>query len=204
MYWYPIYAFVRRQGHAPHGAEDLTQEFFARLLEKEYLEGVGREKGRFRSFLLVCVKRFLANEHDRATAKKRGGGRRILSIDFQGAEDRYQLEPAHEVTAERIFERRWVLTLLERVLQTLESELEESGRGKLFEGLKAYLVADEGAPSYAETARELGMTEGAIKVAVFRLRQRYRQLLRAEVGRTLEDPAEVDAEIQTMFDALGR
>jgi RNA polymerase sigma-70 factor (ECF subfamily) len=204
VYWYPIYAFVRRQGRSPHEAEDCTQEFFARMLEKDYLEGVGKEKGKFRSFLLVCVKRFLANEHDRASAKKRGGGKTILSIDFRGAEDRYRLEPAHELTAERIFERRWALTLLETALAELERDLARSGRQHIFDGLKVYLVATHHAPPYAETAAAMGMTEGAVKVAVFRLRQRYQQLLRAEVARTLDDPADVDHEIRQLFEALGR
>jgi len=171
-------------------------------LEKDYLDGVGPEKGKFRSFLLVCMKRFLCNERDRARALKRGGGRRPLSIDFHGAEDRYRLEPAHELTAERIFERRWALTLLEQVLGSLEAELERSGKGQLFEALKAYLVADQHAPPHAETAEKLGMSPGAVKVAVHRLRDRYRRLLREEVARTVGGPEEVDAEIRRLFDAL--
>jgi len=202
LYWYPLYAFVRRQGSPPQEAEDLVQGFFARLLEKDYLEGVSPEKGRFRTFLLLCVKRFLANEHDRAAAQKRGGGRRALSLDFEGAEDRYGLEPAHQMTPERIFERRWALTLLENVLAALEEDLATAGKGHLFEALKVYLAADQNAPPYAAVAAPLGMTEGAVKVAVHRLRQQYQRLIREEVARTLGDPAEVEDEIRRLFEAV--
>jgi RNA polymerase sigma-70 factor (ECF subfamily) len=202
IYWYPVYAFTRRQGASAHEAEDLTQEFFARLLEKDYLEGVAPEKGRFRSFLLVCLRRFLANERDRARAAKRGGGRRPLSIDLADAEGRYRLEPGHQLTPERIFDRRWALALLEQVLNTLERELEASGKGRLFDRLKVYLAAQRSAPPYAEAAQELGMTEGAVKVAVHRLRQRYRRLLRAEVARTVGDADDVDEEIRRLLEAV--
>ncbi len=205
IYWYPIYAFVRRQARSAEEAEDLTQEFFARLLEKDYLEGVGPEKGRFRSFLLVCVKRFLANQRDHDRALKRGGGRVPLSIDFQVAEERYRREPSHELTAERIYERRWALTLLEQVIESLAREVQAAGKSDLFDVLKVYLAAQQNAPPYAETGQRLGMSEGAVKVAVHRLRERYRRLLRAEVARTVEDPddpAQVEAEIQGLFDAV--
>ncbi len=202
VYWYPAYAFIRRQGALPDEAEDLTQEFFARLLEKDYLEGVGPEKGRFRSFLLVCLTRFLSNERDRARAAKRGGGRRPLSIDFDGAEGRYRLEPAHQLTPQRIFDQRWALTLLEQVLDRLERDLAASGKAGLFDHLKVYLVAEQNAPPYAEVARKLGMSEGAVKVAVHRLRQRYGRLLRAEVARTVASPEDVDEEIQQLFEAV--
>ena len=202
-YWYPIYAFVRRQGRGHEAAQDLTQEFFARMLDKRYIDDVGPEKGRFRTFLLVCLKRFLANEWDKQTALKRGGGKAHLSIDFDGADGRYSLEPGHEVTAQRIFERRWALTVLERTLAGVAREFSESGRGELFEALKVYLVGEVGAPPYVETARRLGMTEGAVKVAVHRLRERYRAALRHEIAATVSDEAEVDREIAELFAALG-
>ena len=201
-YWYPLYAFVRRQGHPAHEAEDLTQEFFARILEKQYLGGVGPEKGRFRTFLLVCLRRFLANEWDRKRALKRGGGKAALSIDFADADARYRLEPAHELTPERLFERRWALTLLEQVLAELSDEMKRAGKAELFAALKVYLAAEASAPPHAEVAAELGMSEGAVKVAVHRLRQRYRQLLRDEIARTVGDERDVDGEIGRLFAAL--
>jgi RNA polymerase sigma-70 factor (ECF subfamily) len=201
-YWYPLYAFIRRQGFAAEDAEDLTQEFLARLLEKDYLEGVGPEKGKFRTFLLVCLKRFLANQHDRAHAQKRGGGRRLISIDVDDAERRYRLEPSHELTAERIFERRWALTLLQQVLLSLGTEFQRGGKQALFETLKVYLAADQKAPPYAQVADQLGLSEDAVKVAVYRLRERYRRLLRDEVARTLGDTADVDEEICALFQSL--
>ncbi len=202
-YWYPVYAFVRRHGHAPHVAEDLTQEFFLRLLEKDYLGRVDREKGRFRTFLLVCVRRFLCNEHDRAFAMKRGGGRTPLPIDFGDAEDRYTHEPADRLTPERVFERRWALTVLETALAAMEEECAASGKRRLFDALKVYLAAEQNAPPYAATAAHLGMQEGAIKVAVYRLRQRFARLVRQEVTRTIGDPAEAGDEIRALFEALG-
>jgi RNA polymerase sigma-70 factor (ECF subfamily) len=202
-YWYPIYAFVRRQGNAHDQAQDLTQEFFARMLEKRYIDDVGPEKGRFRTFLLVCLKRFLANEWDKARAKKRGGGKTPIPIDFQDAEGRYSLEPGHDVTAQRIFERRWALTVLERTLAGVAREFAESGRGELFKALKVYLVGEVGAPPYLETAKHLNMTEGAVKVAVHRLRERYRAALRREIAATVEREEDVDREIAELFAALG-
>ena len=201
-YWYPLYAFVRRQGYPAHEAEDLTQEFFSRVLEKQYLEGVGPEKGRFRTFLLVCLRRFLANEWDRRRAIKRGGGKAPLSIDFADADARYRLEPSHDLTPERLFERRWALTLLERVLANLADEMQRSGKAELFDALKVYLAAEATAPPHAETGRRLNMSEGAVKVAVHRLRQRYRQLLRDEIARTVGEEADVDEEIGRLFAAL--
>jgi RNA polymerase sigma-70 factor (ECF subfamily) len=202
-YWYPIYAFVRRQGNAHESAQDLTQEFFARMLEKRYIDDVGPEKGRFRTFLLVCLKRFLANEWDKTRAQKRGGGKAHLSIDFQDADGRYSLEPGHDVTAQKIFERRWALTVLERTLAGVAQEFAESGRGGLFDALKVYLVGDVSAPPYAQTGNRLGMTEGAVKVAVHRLRERYRAALRREIAATVEREDDVDREIAELFAALG-
>jgi RNA polymerase sigma-70 factor (ECF subfamily) len=202
-YWYPIYAFVRRRGNGHEAAQDLTQEFFARMLEKRYIDAVGPEKGKFRTFLLVCLKRFLANEWDRDHAQKRGGGRAHFSIDFEDAEGRYQLEPGHEVTAQKVFERRWALTVLERTLGAVAEEFRKAGKGDVFEALKVYLVGEVGAPPYVEVGRRLGMSEGAVKVAVHRLREKYRAALRREIAATVSDEAEVDREIADLFAALG-
>ena len=201
-YWYPLYAFVRRQGSTAAEAEDLTQGFFLALLEKEFLAATAPEKGRFRTFLLLCLKRYLANERDRCRAEKRGGGRPLVSINRDEAESRYQAEPADAATPERIYERRWALALLGQVLARLEDEYLQSGKAPLFGELKVYLVADEPAARYAEVAAGLGLSEGAVKVAVHRLRRRYGELLRAEVARTLERPADVKEEIQILFAAL--
>lgn len=205
-YWYPLYAFVRRHGHSPNEAEDLTQAFFARVLDKDYLGNVvGPEIGKFRTFLLVCLKRFLANEWDRARALKRGGGRAHLPIgpaDLGEAEGRYALEPAHELTAEKLYDRRWGLTVLHGALARIESELRQAGKGKLFDALRQYLVAETNAPTYVEVGKPLGMTEGAMKVAVHRLRERYREVLREEIASTLQDPSKVEEEVRDLFTAL--
>jgi RNA polymerase sigma factor (sigma-70 family) len=202
IYWYPLYAFARRQGRTAAEAEDLTQEFFLRLLEKSFLKSAEPEKGRFRTFLLVCFKRFLANEHDRAGAQKRGGNRPALSVDFTAAESRFRLEPAHSETAERIFDRRWALALLDQVLMRFEEEYIQAGKSDLFARLKPFLVADAPAVGYAEVAERLNLSEGAVKVAVHRLRQRYGQLLTAEVARTLERPADAADELRRLFEVL--
>jgi RNA polymerase sigma-70 factor (ECF subfamily) len=201
-YWYPLYAFIRRQGHSMEDARDLTQEFFARLLEKDYLGAVDREKGKFRSFLLACCKHFLANEHDRANALKRGGGVAIRLLDCQTAESRYSEEPAHDMTAEKLFERRWALTLLQNVFARLRQEHEQAGKLKLFEQLKPFLAGEGPAARYAEVAMSLRLSSGAVKVAVHRLRRRYRELVHEEIARTVDDPALVDVEIRDLFAAL--
>jgi RNA polymerase sigma factor (sigma-70 family) len=201
-YWYPLYAFIRRQGHTIEDARDLTQEFFARLLEKDYLGSVDREKGQFRSFLLACCKHFLANECDKARAQKRGGGRRLLSFDAETAESRYAAEPSHNLTAEKLFERRWALVLLQNVLAQLRAEQEKAGKGQQFDQLKVFLAGERAAQRYAQIAQTLETTVGALKVAVHRLRGRYRELLRAEIARTVNDPADVDAEIHNLFTAF--
>jgi RNA polymerase sigma-70 factor (ECF subfamily) len=200
-YWYPIYAFVRRQGFAADQAQDLTQEFFARLLEKHYLAHVNPEKGKFRSFLLASCKHFLANERDRERALKRGGGQTIPPLDFVRAESRYSLEPADALTPERLFERRWALTLLDQALERLRVEFSASGRDQLFDTLKAFLTGEKAGP-YEQLAGQLDMTTGAIKVAVHRLRNRYRELLREEIARTLGDAGDIDDEIRNLFSAL--
>jgi len=201
-YWYPLYAYVRRQGHSAHDAQDLTQAFFARLLEKNYLADVQREKGRFRSFLLASLKHFLANEWDREQALKRGGGKRLIALDEDSAESRYKLEPKDDLSADKIYERRWALTLLDQVLAKLRGEFEKDGKLDQFETLKQYLSGGRTSVSYAQAADKLGMNEGAIKVAVHRLRKRYRELLRAEIAQTVATASEVEAEIRYLFAVL--
>jgi RNA polymerase sigma-70 factor (ECF subfamily) len=201
-YWYPLYAFTRRQGHSMEDARDLTQEFFTRLLEKDYLGAADREKGKFRSYLLACCKHFLANEHDRAKALKRGGGVAIRSLDCGVAESRYSEEPAHDVTPERLFERRWALVLLQNVFARLRAEHERDGKLKLFEQLKPFLAGDGPTVRYAQAAEALHLSSGAVKVAVHRLRRRYRELVHEEIARTVDAPALVEAEIRDLFAAL--
>ena len=201
-YWQPIYAYVRRQGHRSHDAQDLTQEFFSRLLEKKSLADVDRAKGRFRSFLLASLKHFLANEWDKAKAQKRGGGQLLISIDAQSAETACGIDPADQASAEKIFERRWALTLLDHALQRLRQEHVQEGKEHLFEQLKGTLTEASRSVRYAEIAAQLEMSEGAVKVAVHRLRQRYRELLRAEIADTVATPGEVEEEIRALFSAL--
>jgi RNA polymerase sigma-70 factor (ECF subfamily) len=202
LYWYPLYAYVRRRGHSADEAHDLTQEFFARLLEKDFLAAVDRSKGKFRSFLLAACNHFLANERDRARAKKRGGGRPLLSLDSADAEGRYRAEPAENLTPEKLFERRWALALLQQVMTRLRDEFEAKGKGRLFDHLRGFLVGEKGV-GYHRAGRELGLSEGAVKVAVHRLRQRYRELLHEEIGRTVEGPDQVEEEVRELFAALG-
>jgi RNA polymerase sigma-70 factor (ECF subfamily) len=202
--WYPLYAFVRRRGHSPHDAQDLTQEFLVRLLEKDYLGDVDRAKGRFRSFLLTALKHFLSKEWARAKALKRGGSHRIVSFDGLSAEDRYLREPADDATPERFFEQRWALTLLDRALTRLHEEYDAAGKSALFEQLQGCLTGDRELLPYVQLAARLDMSEGAVKVAVHRLRQRYRGVLRDEIAQTVADPAEIEDEIRHLFSALGR
>jgi RNA polymerase sigma factor (sigma-70 family) len=204
LYWYPVFAFVRRRGHAASEAEDLTQGFFARLIEKGDLAGADRARGRFRSFLLSACQNYLANEHDRAMAQKRGGLRPPVSIDVADAEQRYASALAHEETPEALYERQWCLTLLGGVLEELQEEYASTGRGRLFERLKLFLTGDDEAGTYTEAARELEMSEGALRVAVHRLRSRYRETLRAMVAATVASDAEVEEEIQACLRALAR
>jgi RNA polymerase sigma-70 factor (ECF subfamily) len=201
LYWYPLYAYIRRRGHDAGAAEDLTQAFFTHLIEKHALESVSPERGRFRSFLLTACQHFLANERERANALKRGGGR-VVSLDLSDADGRYRQEPDHDQTAERLFERRWALSLLEQALQQLRSEYESAGKGSLFETLKGLLMGD-GGKSYAVLGEELGLTEGAIKTAVHRLRKRYGEVLRAQIRETVMTEAEIDEEVRALFEALG-
>lgn len=203
-YWYPIYAHFRRKGRDADAAGDLTQAFFTRLIEKNDLRVADESRGRFRSFLLAAAENFLANQHDYDTALKRGGGRAHLSLDLRDAEDRLAFEPADGSTAETEFERRWALSLLERVLDALRAEYAATERGELFEALCPFLPKHEGPSSYAELARRLKMTEAAVKVAVHRLRKRFGKLLRQEIAQTVGEPQEIDDEIRRLFAALSR
>jgi RNA polymerase sigma-70 factor (ECF subfamily) len=201
-YWYPLYAYVRRRGYPPDQAQDLTQGFFIRVLEGRYLGRADSEKGRFRAFLLTSMKFFLADEADRNRAQKRGGGT-VLSLEFSSGEDRYQREPAHDETPERIFERRWALSMLDRVVEKLRSEFVHHGRPEHFERLKVFLLGQSDAP-YAALAREMNTSEGALKVAIHRLRKRYRELFRQEIADTVADPGEVESELRFLAAALRR
>jgi RNA polymerase sigma-70 factor (ECF subfamily) len=201
LYWYPVYAYVRRRTPDRHRAEDLTQAFFTRLLETNDLADADRTRGRFRTFLLTACQHFLANRHDYETAKKRGGGVTLLPIDFGLGEERFAREPADPHTAEADFERRWALTLLDQTLKELRAEYAESGKGPLFDSLKGTLTGD--GPAYRDLAARLGLSEGAVKVAVHRLKQRYRDKLRAVIAETVDKPEDVDEEIRDLFAALG-
>jgi RNA polymerase sigma-70 factor (ECF subfamily) len=201
-YWFPIYAFVRRQGVDADRSQDLTQEFFTRFLEKDFLAAADRSQGRFRSFILACCKHFLANERDRERAQKRGGDRVHVPIDRALAESRYGGEPAHDQTAEKLFERRWACALLEQVLARLRHEFDSAEKQRQFELLKGNLSGGLTATSHAEVAAELGMSAGAVKVAAHRLRRRYRELLREEIGRTVADASQVEDEIRALFVAV--
>jgi RNA polymerase sigma-70 factor (ECF subfamily) len=204
IYWYPLYAYARRKGSSPHDAQDLTQEFFARLLEGNWVARADPERGRFRSFLLSSMKHFMANEWNRARAQKRGGGQPVFSLNDDSAEERYGREPAEQATPESLFERGWALTLLEGVLARLEAEYRSEGKQALIETLRPALTAERDALNYAGMAEKLGMTETAVRVAMHRLRQRYRQLLRAEVASTVASPGEVEAEMRHLFQVLTR
>ncbi len=201
-YWYPLYAYVRRRGHSPENAQDLTQEFFARLLERNWVGRADQQKGRFRTFLLSAMNHFLADEWDKARAQKRGGGRTPIPLQLDTAETRYGVELADNVTPEHSYERRWALTLLDEVLHRLRSEYEQDSRAELFATLHPCLVGDRAAQPYAELAAKLGVSEGTVKSAVHRLRQRYRQLLRDEIAQTVAEPGAVDDEMRHLFAVL--
>jgi RNA polymerase sigma-70 factor (ECF subfamily) len=201
-YWYPLYAFVRRKGHDPETAQDVVQGLFAELLRPNDLRSLSPKRGRFRSFLLACCTHYLAKHHDRQRALKRGGGRASIPIDASTAESRFGGEPAHDVTAERLFERRWASTLLDHVLVALDAEMARPDKRRLYERLRPALLGHEDAPSCPQIAEELHLTEGAVKMAAHRLRARYRERLREEIARTVADPAEIDAEIRDLLAAL--
>jgi RNA polymerase sigma-70 factor (ECF subfamily) len=195
---------LRRHGYNSHQAEDYTQAFLARLLEKRGLRLADPKHGKFRSFLLVALKHFLANERDRAKAQKRGGGRKVLSLNFENAESQYSLEPAHELSAEKLFERSWALAVLDRTMAQLQAESAGANKQKLFEHLKVYLTTSKSSVAYRDVAARLDMTEGAVKVAVHRLRRRYRELLRDEIAQTVATEEQIDEEIRDLFAALAR
>jgi DNA-directed RNA polymerase specialized sigma24 family protein len=201
-YWYPLYAFVRRQGYGPDDACDLVQGFLADLLERRDIAGADRERGRFRSFLRTACAHFLAHHRERDRALKRGGGLRMISISLPEAEGRYGREPAHDLTPDRLFERRWALDLLGIVLTRLETEAVQAGKGELFTKLRPMLEGDARSASYSEVGSAVGLSEGAVKVAAHRLRVRYRDVLREEVGRTVADQSEVDAELSDLINSL--
>jgi RNA polymerase sigma factor (sigma-70 family) len=203
-YWYPLYAYVRRGGHSPPDAQDFTQEFFAQLLEHNWVARADRHKGRFRSFLLLAMKRFLANEWDKAKTLKRGGQVGLVPLQLDTAENRYSREPVDTSTPEQVFEKQWALALLDSVLNGLRDEYARDGKAVLFDALKPCLIGSRESQPYAALATELGMTEGAVKVAVCRLRGRYRERLKAEIAHTVASPAEVDEELRHLFRVLAR
>ncbi len=202
VYWYPLYAYVRRRGYPPPDAEDLTQSFFARLLEDQELAAADPARGRFRSFLLVRLNHFLADAWDRDRAQKRGGGAGLISWDGISAESRYQLEPLDLRSPDRLYEKRWAMTVLERALARLRLDYEQEGKGALYEALKGCLVQARAAVAYDEVGPRLGIGEAALRVAAHRLRQRYRTVLRAEVADTVSDPALVEDELRHLVRAL--
>ena len=204
QYWPPLYAYVRHRGHPAHDAQDLTQEFFARLLKKDWLTAVDRENGRFRSFLLMALQRFLANEWDRSQAQKRGGGCEVISLDAAEAEDLYARHDAAALPAESLFEKRWALTLLESVMRRLREEQAAAGREDEYKLLKACLTAERGDIKYEELAAALNVQPASARSAVHRLRKRFREVFREEVAGTVANPADVDDEMRAVIAALGR
>jgi RNA polymerase sigma-70 factor (ECF subfamily) len=206
-YWYPLYAFVRKRSRDSHEAQDLTQSFFARLLEKDFLDDVAPERGRFRSFLLAAIKNFVANEWDRARAEKRGGKHRHISfelsvLDWNSGESRFLTEPAHQLTAERLFERQWALALLDRVLNRLRDDRIAEGGQEQFEVLRPFLSMDRDSANYADAAVQLNLSEAATRVAAHRLRKRYRSLLREEIANTVLNEVDIEDEIRHLFEVL--
>ncbi len=201
-YWYPLYAYVRRHGYSANDAQDLTQGFFVNFLEKRSVSHAAREKGRFRSFLLGALKHFLADEHDKAAAQKRGVGRIVVSWDQKCAEERFGNEPADELSPDKLYERHWAMTVLERAAGRLRAQFEDEGRSRLYDGLRRYVTGEQAAPSYAETAARLGLSENAVKSAIFRLRRRYHELVREEVAHTVADEKELEDEIRHLMDVF--
>jgi RNA polymerase sigma-70 factor (ECF subfamily) len=201
-YWLPIYSYVRQRGHSPHDALDLAQGFFALLLERNDFAAANPHRGRFRSFLLAALNHFLANQHDRAMAAKRGGGKVFISLDDDTVEKRYQLEPITELSPDKIYERRWALAVMEQAMNVLSAEFTQSGKARQFELLKKFLTSEAGPAEYAAIGHELGLTEGAVAVSVYRLRQRYRELVRIEVAQTVASPLEIEDEMRHLLSLL--
>ena len=201
-YWYPLYAYVRRQGHSPEDAQDLTQEFFARFLEKKHFRLANRERGRFRAFLLTSLKNFLVNEWDRARAAKRGGGVTHVPLDGLVAENLYSIESAHELNAEKIYERTWAMAVLDQVRARLQEEYAAEGKKERFAQLESFLPGAKSELTYTEAARLLGLPEGTVKSDVHRLKKRYREVLRAEIAHTVSTPAEINDEVRHLIRVL--
>ena len=201
-YWYPLYAYIRRKGYTADDAQDLTQEFFARLLARNYLSVADRNKGKFRSFLLGSLEHFLAREWTKAHAQKRGGGHSHFSLNELDAENRYLLEPSHDLTAKKMFDWRWAVTVLDQAMAQLRHECMSNNKGDLLSKVECLLSGEKGEASYAQVAAELNMGEGAIKMAVLRLRRRYGELIRAEIAQTVTTPEEADEELQFLFSVL--
>lgn len=201
-YWFPLYAFVRRQGEAPHAAEDVVQAFFACLLEKQYLSQVDRSKGKFRSFLLAALKHFLSKERAKARAQKRGGGQTIIALDALAAEVRYAVEPADSMTPERLFERQWALAVLDQVLHRLRATYAEAGKAVLYDAIEPCLTQGAKAVDYRQVAARLGMVEASVRTAVHRLRRRYRDLLREKIAQTVNSPTQIEEEIAYLLNCL--
>ena len=202
LYWFPLYAYLRRKGHASAPAQDLVQGFFLHLLEHDALATIDRSKGKFRSFLLACLNNFLANERDQALAQKRGGGQTPLSLDTSDAESRYASEPPDNLTPERAYERRWAWGILDHVLAQLRATYHAAGKGALFDALKGTLTSSADAPDYDRLAAELRMTKSALQVAAHRLRRRYRELLRDQIAQTVASPDLIDDEIAYLLSCL--
>ncbi len=202
-YWYPLYAYVRRSGQSPHDAQDLTQEFFCRLLEKRWLAAANPDKGRLRSFLIVALKHFMSKEWRRASAQRRGGGQTPVPFDTAMAERRYAIDPP-ALAADETFDQQWALTLLDLTVSRLQEEFNVAGKAGDFEVLKRCLMAERGAIDYAAVARQLGVNEGAARVAVHRLRKRFREVYREEISQTLADGADLDGELRHLAAALAR
>jgi RNA polymerase sigma-70 factor (ECF subfamily) len=202
-YWYPLYVFVRKKGIDPDRAEDVTQGFFARLIEKHVLERAAPSRGRFRAFLLASLRNYLSNEWDQAQAQKRGGGRPHLSLDVEAGETKLRFEPAHELTPEKIFDRAWAVQLLELVVSRLRQEFADKGKAAEFDALQCFLAGKHADASYEQTAASLGLSLAAVRQAAHRLRKRYREVLRAEVADTVATEDEIDDEIRGLFEALG-
>jgi len=201
-YWYPLYAYARSQGHSPESAEDLTQGLFVRLLERKDLEHGERQKGRFRYFLLACFRHFIADEFDKAVARKRGGGQTLVSIDAQAAEQRFVLEPVDHCSPDKLFERRWALTVLDEALGRLAEEYRESRKDRVYRALEGFLTCDGKQASYAAIGRQLGLSESAVKSTLHRMRQRHRELIREEVAHTVSTAREIDEEVRHLIAVL--
>jgi RNA polymerase sigma-70 factor (ECF subfamily) len=199
LYWFPVYAYIRHRGNSAHDAEDLTQGFFANLLERRSLDAVSEGKGRLRTFILTVVSRYLANEYHKAQTEKRGGGRAHVPIDADWAEERYSVEPVDRITPELLFQRQWAVTLLDNVFAALRDDYTRNGKAAVFEELKAAISCNAEPSAYAVSATKLGLTEAAVKVAVHRLRQRYRRLLHDQIARTVDSPDDINDELMNLF-----